>query len=63
MDASKQAELAGIDLSLIDANLRLTPEQRAVQHQAALRLALEFERAGKVLRERTQQSSQPADTD
>ena len=38
---------AGIDISLIDASLRLTYEERALQHQSALQLMLEFERAGK----------------
>ncbi|HEX5122677.1 MAG TPA: hypothetical protein VFV97_05465 [Rhodanobacteraceae bacterium] len=44
---------AGIDLGLVDDNLRLTPEQRALQHQAALDFALEVERAGLKLRERS----------
>jgi hypothetical protein len=60
MDAIKQAELAGFDISLIDESLRLSPEQRAIQHQAALMLALELERAGKELRERDQPSSSAA---
>ncbi|MBO9663885.1 hypothetical protein [Dokdonella sp.] len=47
------AERAGIDLGLIDDNLRLSPEQRALQHQAALDFALEIERAGQRLRERS----------
>ncbi len=42
---------AGIDVSLIDASLRLTHQQRAMQHQSALNLLLEFERAGKALRD------------
>lgn len=50
--AIEVAAHAGIDLGLIDDNLRLTPEQRALQHQAALDLALEIERAGLRLRER-----------
>jgi len=54
MDVLKEAELAGFDLSLIDENLRLSPEQRVIQHQAALEFALELERAGKELRERDQ---------
>lgn len=60
MDAIKQAELAGFDISLIEESLRLSPEQRAIQHQAALTLALELERAGKELRERDQPSSSTA---
>jgi len=44
---------AGIDLGLVDDNLRLTPEQRVLQHQAALDFALEVERAGQRLRERS----------
>jgi hypothetical protein len=36
----------GIDASLIEANLRLSPEQRALKHQAALELVMECERQG-----------------
>jgi hypothetical protein len=57
MNASRQAELAGFDLSLVAESLRRTPEQRAVQHQQALLLALGFERAGRQLHERTQQTA------
>ncbi len=35
---SERAEAFGIDLSLVDDNLRLTPEQRLDQNQAALDL-------------------------
>jgi pheromone shutdown protein TraB len=45
MNAIEAAEHAGIDLSLIDESLRLTPEQRALQHQAALTMALQLEKA------------------
>jgi hypothetical protein len=45
MSAIEEATRAGIDLSLIDENLRLTPEQRALQHQAALNMVLELEAA------------------
>ena len=51
-EAMEIAARAGIDLGLIDDNLRLTHEQRALKHQAALDLALEVERAGQRLRER-----------
>jgi hypothetical protein len=54
MEAACQAEAAGFDLTLIDGNLRCSYEQRALQHQQALSLALELERAGRDLRERTQ---------
>ena len=37
----------GIDLSLTDENLALTPEQRAIQHQGALDLLNELLRARK----------------
>ena len=54
------AERAGIDLGLIDDNLRLSHEQRALQHPAALDLALEVERAGRKLRERPAGIAAPA---
>jgi hypothetical protein len=55
MTPAQQAEEAGFDLSLVDESLRLTPEQRLLQHQAALELMLAMERAGVELRERTAQ--------
>lgn len=39
------AERLGIDLSSIEESLRLMPEQRAVEHQRALDLALQLEAA------------------
>ncbi|WP_395093023.1 hypothetical protein [Armatimonas sp.] len=36
----------GVDLSLLRANLKLTPEQRWLKHQRALRTILEVKRAG-----------------
>jgi hypothetical protein len=52
--AIQEAERAGFDLSLIDDNLSLSYDQRAIQHQQALSLALELERAGRELRERSE---------
>lgn len=49
-----EAERAGFDSSLIEASLALSHEQRAIQHQRALDLALEMERAGRVMREQPQ---------
>ena len=53
MTAIQEAEQAGIDLSLIDESLRCSYEQRALQHQAAINLALELERVGQQLRDQT----------
>jgi hypothetical protein len=50
MTATEEAERAGIDMSLIDENLRLTPEQRALQHDSALELVIAMEAAGRQLR-------------
>jgi hypothetical protein len=61
MGPQRTAELAGFDLSLIDESLRSSPEQRVLQHQQALALALQLETAGKDFRERTESS--PAATD
>ena len=52
-----EAERAGFDLSLVNENLRMSHEQRSLQHQAALDLALEMERAGRALREQSQRAS------
>ena len=56
-DAIADAERAGVDLSLIDLSLSCSYEQRAVQHEEALNLALELERVGRELRERNQSSA------
>lgn len=42
MTAIEAAEQAGFDMSLIDESLRCSPEQRAIQHQAALEMALQL---------------------
>lgn len=47
------AAQAGIDLGLIEDNLRLSYEERVLQHQDALNLALAIEQAGRKLRERS----------
>ncbi len=54
MTPIQQAEQAGFDMSLVEASLRLTPEKRLLQHQAALDWVMAAEQAGKELRERTQ---------
>lgn len=51
--AVEEAERAGFDMSLIELSLSYTYEKRALQHQAALDLILELERAGRKPRERT----------
>ncbi len=51
MSAIDEAVRAGIDLSLIEESLRLTPEQRAIQHQAALDMALQLEAAYRARRQ------------
>ena len=57
MTAVEEAERAGFDLSLIEVSLGYSYDKRAQQHQAALELALEFERAGRQLRD----AAQPTD--
>lgn len=52
--AIEDAEKAGFDLSLMDASLSYSYEKRAIQHQEALNLALEFERVGRQLGDRSQ---------
>lgn len=48
--AVEEAERAGIDMSLIETSLGYSYDKRAMQHQAALELALELERIGRQLR-------------
>ncbi len=54
MTACEEAERAGIDLSLIEVSLGYSYDKRALQHQAALELALELERVGRQLRGATE---------
>jgi hypothetical protein len=54
INAIEEAERAGFDSSLIDANLSYSYEKRVLLHDAALELALEIERAGQQLRGNTQ---------
>ena len=49
MGAWEAAAAMGIDMSLIEYNLSLTPDQRAHQHDCALRTILMLERAGEQL--------------
>jgi hypothetical protein len=58
--ALNAAARAGVDLSLLEANLRFTHEQRALQHQAALDLALELQHIGERLRGGPQSASTAA---
>ena len=53
--AIEDAANAGVDLSLIDESLSYSYEERAIHHQRALDMAIEFERVGRELRERSQQ--------
>ena len=45
-DAVAKAVAYGIDVSILDANLRLTPTERLVAHQRALETALAVREAG-----------------
>jgi len=60
INAIDEAERAGFDMSLIDANLGYSYEQRVLLHDSALELALEFERIGRRLRGATQQTDSDA---
>jgi hypothetical protein len=43
--AIEEARRAGFDLSLIESNLALTPEERALRHESALELVLALREA------------------
>ena len=45
--AWRAAHAAGVDMSLIEDFLRLTPEQRLAQHQQVLDFLLEVQEAGR----------------
>ncbi len=55
--AIEEAERAGFDSSLIDANLSNSYEKRVLLHDAALALALEMEKIGRQLRDGTHSAS------
>ncbi len=44
--AWRAAHAAGIDMSLIEDSLKLTPEQRLAEHQQVLDFLLEIQQAG-----------------
>ncbi len=44
--AWRAAHAAGIDMSLIESSLKLTPEQRLAEHQQVLDFLLEVQAAG-----------------
>jgi hypothetical protein len=46
-DAITRAIAYGIDISLLEANLRLTPRQRMEQHDAAVQFVMELQAAKK----------------
>ena len=48
---------AGFDISLIEESLGYSHEKRLMQHQAALDVVLEMERAGQKLRERAESTA------
>jgi hypothetical protein len=45
--AWRAAHAAGIDMSLIEDALKLTPEQRLAEHQQVINFLLEIQEAGK----------------
>jgi len=55
---SSNLEECDFEPSCIEQNLRLTTEERAIQHQRALDIFLEIEKARKQLYEKSQQSSE-----
>ena len=46
--AWRAAHAAGIDMSLIEEALKLTPEQRLAEHQQVIDFLLEIQEAGRV---------------
>ena len=52
--AQIEAEKAGFDLSLVEASLIISHEERAKQHDQALSLVLEFDRIRQIRNEQPQ---------
>jgi len=59
-DIYKEAKEWGIDISLIDANLKCTPTERVLRHQAALEAMLAFREAGRKFYAEHTENSQAA---
>ena len=57
-DISTDHDSKDFDLSCLEQNLKLSPEERAVQHQRALDILLEIKNARKQLYEQSEQSSE-----
>lgn len=54
LSAIEEAERAGFDLTLIEDSLRLSHEERLLQHERALQFVLAMECAGRGLSGETQ---------
>lgn len=52
-----EAVRAGIDLEMVEHNLTLSPEERARQHDAALRTVLELKQCGEEMRARDREAA------
>jgi hypothetical protein len=61
MDSLDNAQRAGFDLTLIEASLQLSFEERALEHQRALDVVLELEMIGRRQRESAQQTATDPD--
>jgi hypothetical protein len=57
--AQMEAEKAGFDLSLAEASLMISHEERAKQHDQALSLVLEFDRIRQERNEQPQPTTPP----
>jgi|LauGreDrversion4_2_1035121.scaffolds.fasta_scaffold1007045_2 hypothetical protein len=55
-----EAERAGLDLSLVDSNLRLSLEDRLRRHDAALEFKLALRAAGEAMDAQAARASAPA---
>lgn len=58
--AIAEAEEAGFDLSLVDLNLELSPEERVLQHAAVLEFMLDLRAAGEAMYAQSSPSAQSA---
>lgn len=58
--AIAEAERAGLDLSLVESNLRLSIEARLLRHDAALELKLALRAAGEAMYAQAARTPAPA---
>ena len=62
LTACQEAEEAGVDMEMIEANLKRSPAERVQRHAKALSMALMFKKAGSLSSARSRINNRTIDT-